>query len=63
MSAALSDALSKRRQDFEDAMQSLGLDAHAQLALKASCEAVAKARAVWAVAQFIETRASAAESQ
>lgn len=61
MSAALTEALAKRRQDFEEAMQSLGLDAHTKLALKAGCEAVAKARAVWAVAQFVEMRQNAAE--
>lgn len=56
MSAASSDALAKRRQDFEDAMTALKLDENAKLAMFAAGSAWAKAAALHATSSYVEAR-------
>lgn len=50
------EALAKRRQDFEEAMQALDLPEHCKLALRAAASAWAKAAAVYATASYVELR-------
>lgn len=62
MSAALRQALDQRRRDYINALIALEIDQRHHGFLIAACEAVAKARAVEALASFVETRSAPVEA-
>lgn len=52
------EALKDRRRDYVNALLALEIDPHHHGVLIAACEAVAKARAIDALATFVDTRRS-----